>query len=224
MQCTDYSLERISQDTAVLEKFLLHNAVVKTYPANSIILAPGDTVKYASYMLEGISVHTTISVDGQERILYRLGHGWFFSEAVLLYDGPIIVGRYAIAETPVKLFCINKESFFNNMNFPLFRNLLIDSLYGKFRMLQKEIESYTFESSKYRLLSLIDSYSDRSRVIENNWYAVNGLPTQNTLAAIMGVNRVTISRLITELKNDGCIRTVNKMMQINRILNMIPRK
>jgi len=110
------------------------------------------------------------------------------------------------------------------MNFPLFRNLLIDSLYGKFRMLQKEIESYTFESSKYRLLSLIDSYSDRSRVIENNWYAVNGLPTQNTLAAIMGVNRVTISRLITELKNDGCIRTVNKMMQINRILNMIPRK
>ncbi|MDD6315634.1 MAG: helix-turn-helix domain-containing protein, partial [Clostridia bacterium] len=53
------------------------------------------------------------------------------------------------------------------------------------------------------------------KVEDGKWYGLASKLTHNELAAIVGSARVTISKLINELCDDGFIRIINRRAQVN---------
>ena len=53
-------------------------------------------------------------------------------------------------------------------------------------------------------------------VEDDHWYNLAISWTHHDIAAVIGINRVTVSRFIGELKNEGFLRLVNGRVQINK--------
>ena len=202
-------------NTPELRELLQNFSVVKKLSPGENFLMPGTPIRYASYIAEGVTAHTTTSESGREKVLYRLGRGWFFSEEVLLRDYTVESARYAIAETPTTLWLLDKPAYLELLKHPIFVSAIIRCTAYKCSMLRTEIESLTFDSTKERLMRLLSSGADRASVEDQYWYNMKVSWTHQDLAAIIGTNRVTISRLIAELRADGCLRTVNGRLQVN---------
>lgn len=45
-------------------------------------LSPGNPIYYVAYVASGVTSHYMFSANGREKVLYRLGTGWFFSEGI----------------------------------------------------------------------------------------------------------------------------------------------
>ncbi len=202
-------------NTPELRDLLKSRALLRELSPGEVFLAPGTPIRYASYIAEGVTAHTTTSEDGREKVLYRLGRGWFFSEEVLLREHIVESVRYAIAETPTLLYLLDKPAYLELLEHPIFVRAIIRCSAHKCSMLRREVESLTFDSTKERLMRLLGSSADRASVEDKYWYNMKVSWTHQDLAAIIGTNRVTISRLITELKADGYLRTVNGRLQIS---------
>lgn len=202
-------------NTPELRTLLKGYAILKELSPGENFLVPGTPIRYASYIAEGVTAHTTTSESGREKVLYRLGQGWFFSEEVLLRDYIVESTRYAIAEAPTTLWLLDKPAYLELLKHPIFVTAIIRCSAYKCSMLRAEIESLTFDSTKDRLMRLLGSSTDRTSVEDQCWYQMKVSWTHQDLAAIIGTNRVTISRLITELRAEGYLRTVNGKLQIN---------
>ena len=53
-------------------------------------------------------------------------------------------------------------------------------------------------------------------MVDHAWYNLAISWTHHDIAAVIGINRVTVSRFITELRNEGFLRQVNGKLQINK--------
>ena len=60
------------------------------------------------------------------------------------------------------------------------------------------------------------SQIDHKRLEDGKWYSLRSKLTHNELAAIVGSARVTISKLINELCDDGFIRIINRRAQVSK--------
>ena len=147
-----------------------------------------------------------------------LGTGWFFSEGIFYNEnGSIEVAtRYAIAEEETTLWLIDREHFVKLLENRQFVEAILHSTVEKCTILRYEIESLTFDSTSDRLKKLLLSCVDSGRLNDGGWYDLCVAWTHQSIAAVMGINRVTVSRFITELKSEGFLRTVNGSIQISK--------
>ena len=81
--------------------------------------------------------------------------------------------------------------------------------------LTREIDNLSFNSCKTRLMRIYCSQVDTGKIEDGKWYGLASKLTHNELAAIVGSARVTISKLINELCDDGFIRIINRRAQVN---------
>ena len=93
---------------------------------------------------------------------------------------------------------------------------ILHSTVEKCTILRYEIESLTFDSTSDRLKKLLLSCVDSGRLNDGGWYDLCVAWTHQSIAAVMGINRVTVSRFITELKSEGFLRIVNGSIQISK--------
>ena len=94
-------------------------------------LSPGNPIDDVAYVASGVTSHYMFSANGREKVLYRLGTGWFFSEGIFYNEnGSIEVAtRYAIAEEETTLWLIDREHFVKLLENRQFVEL-IPSQYG----------------------------------------------------------------------------------------------
>ena len=81
--------------------------------------------------------------------------------------------------------------------------------------MRHEIENLTFNSCKDRLKRLFCSTADPDKLIDGGWYNLKVYYTQYELSTIIGGARVTISKLVNELCDEGFIRMLNRNIQVN---------
>ena len=179
-----------------LRQLIRENSIVRKLRTGEYYLSPGNPIYYVAYVASGVTSHYMFSANGREKVLYRLGTGWFFSEGIFYNEnGSIEVAtRYAIAE----------------------EETILHSTVEKCTILRYEIESLTFDSTSDRLKKLLLSCVDSGRLNDGGWYDLCVAWTHQSIAAVMGINRVTVSRFITELKSEGFLRTVNGSIQISK--------
>lgn len=82
-------------------------------------------------------------------------------------------------------------------------------------ILRYEVANLAFNSCKNRLKRLLCSAADVEHPVENKWYNLQIHYTHSELGEIVGGARVTISRQLSELCNEGFIRMVNRKIQLN---------
>ena len=90
----------------LLRKQIRARSILRHLHAGDVYLSPGDPIHYVAYVAEGVTSHYMFGSNGREKVLYRLGRGWFFSEGIFLNTGDNVelATRYAIAECDTLLY------------------------------------------------------------------------------------------------------------------------
>lgn len=204
-------------NTESLRSLIKEHCIEKRLKAGEIYLSPGDPIYNVAYVASGVTSHYMFGENGREKVMYRLGPGWFFSEGIFYADAypTEMATRYAIAETETVLYLMNRENFTFLLSNLEFVQALLCSTVEKCTLLRHEIESVTFDTTAERLKQLLISCADTEILIDGIWCPVIVSWTHHDIAAIIGITRVSVSRLITDLKNEGFLRMVNGRMQIN---------
>lgn len=86
----------------------------------------------------------------------------------------------------------------------------------KLLIMRHEIESLVFDPCKQRIFQLLCSIIDKTTLAEGNWYDLQAHYTQYEISTIIGSARVTTSKLINELCNEGRIRILNRKIQVSK--------
>lgn len=184
------------------------------YPAKTIFSVPGSDFGGVLYIKSGRTKHYMANEDGLEKVLYTLMPGWLFGE-MGFYLGRK-TGLYSQAETDVVLYKIPPEKCRELLDTsPIFRDAFIRCLANKILITRYEIENLTFNSCKNRIVRLLCSSVDKEAQADPGWHELKVRYTHYELGVIVGAARVTVSKLINELTNEGFIRSVNRRIQVN---------
>lgn len=201
-----------------LRELIRQHSITRKLEANEIYLSPGEPIYYVAYVADGVTSHYMFGTNGREKVMYRLGKGWFFSEGIFFNDAQSVevATRYAIAETDTTLYLMDYHNFKVLLKDLEFAQAILHSTVEKCSILRHEIESMTFDSTIDRVKQLLLSCVDPLDIADGIWHNLRVSWTHQDIAAVIGINRVTVSRLITELKNEEYLRLVNGKMQINK--------
>lgn len=183
-------------------------------PAKKIICEPGDPMDFIYYIKSGTTKHYMSNSDGLEKILYSLNAGWLFGEAA--FAAGVFTGLHSIADTDVELYKIPSDvcNMLIDTN-KLFRDTLFKCYSFKILTLRYEIENITFHSCKSRLKRLFCSSVDKENITDPGWYNLRVKYTQQELGVIVGAARVTVTKLVNELCQEGFMRMINRRVQVN---------
>jgi CRP/FNR family cyclic AMP-dependent transcriptional regulator len=197
-----------------LEKLIESNSTRVFLSAKSMFTTPGNDLGGVYYLKSGRTKHYMANEDGLEKMLYSLTPGWMFGE--MLFSLGMKSGLFCVAEEDTVLYKISNEKCKALLDSStLFRDALIKCLASKLFITRYDIENLTFNSCKNRILRLLCSSVDKGASQEAGWYDLKAKYTYYEVGVIVGAARVTVSKLMNDLVNDGVIRNSNKKVQIN---------
>lgn len=203
-----------AQTDAELRQIICREGTHQTVPARFTILEAGEPIKGVYYILGGRTRHFLLNAEGSEKILYVLTEGYFFGDSEYLLNSSN--NAYVMSEEPTEFCLIPTKKFARLMETSeLVSRAFMTNLAIKYRLLCNEVESLVFMSSKERLLQLIYSNTDPTFAFDGKWFQVKRNYTLQEIGTILGISRVTVSKLINEFCNEGVIRIVNRRMQVN---------
>jgi len=196
---------------------IVKNAKRRDLPAKTIFVRPGDPVDSIYYIHKGKTRHYMINTDGSEKVSYILNDGWFLREGTFLQpDTPTFAERFSVTEMPTTFYIIDKPCYDKLIRNPEFSQELLRSSTTKNLMLRREMESMVFDSAAERVLKLLAVSANLSETVDRHWHRLKIAYTHQELAAIIGVNRVTVSRVMASFSKTGEIRMVNQKIQIHK--------
>lgn len=206
-----------SQVSDELETLIKQNGTVLHLAPKTVFCRMGEDPGGIFYIVNGRTNHYIIGQDGGEKLLYTLSRGWFFGESIhFLGEATTVTSRADIATTLCKLDHATFHRLIDQS--ALFRNAILLDDAKKMLIMRHEIENITFHSYKERLVKLFMVAADRSELVDGKWYNQRVHYTQNDLSTIIGSSRITVSKLLSELCEEGSIRMLNRRVQISAFL------
>lgn len=214
MQNDKSNFTRPDTSNKALEELIQKHSQSVIYPARRVFLEPGMEPQGVYYIAEGRTRHYMIDSDGAEKILYILSAGWFYGETPCSLSEP--TGLFSQTEVKTHIYIIPRSTYeiFLDTN-KMFRDAILECYSNKMLIMRHEIESLVFHSCKDRLKRLFCSTADSEHLIEDKWFGLKVHYTQYEVSTIIGGARVTISKLINQLCEEGFIRLLNRNIQIN---------
>jgi CRP/FNR family cyclic AMP-dependent transcriptional regulator len=200
--------------SAELEKEMKKFTKVYTFKAKKKFLDLGEKLNGVYYIHSGRTKHYILGEDGSEKILYCLSSGWFFGETPCFTDNP--TGLISETMETSEIWIIPNSSFSRLFdNHKQFRDAIAECMSRKMLIMRTEIENLVFNSVKERILSFLCTCADSKVEIDNGWYNLKINSTQYEISTFVGSARVTTSRLMNDLCEEGKIRFLNRKIQIS---------
>ncbi|MCF0261596.1 MAG: Crp/Fnr family transcriptional regulator [Sphaerochaetaceae bacterium] len=197
------------------EEIVRPYVVIKKLAAKTNFLDLGDIVSGVYYIKSGRTKHYIIGEDGSEKILYTLSTGWLFGETSEVLNVPTGLISETMENSEIWIIPHSAFSTLFNTN-QIVRNAVMVNVCRKLRILRYDIEMLSFHPVKERILHLFCSTANPSELIDGKWYALYNKYTHYEVSTIIGSARVTTSKLINELCEDGAIRQVNHKIQVSK--------
>ncbi|MDD7202496.1 MAG: Crp/Fnr family transcriptional regulator [Sphaerochaetaceae bacterium] len=198
-----------------IEALLRQNSTERFYPAKKVFLEAGELMDAVYYIRHGRTKHYILTAEGAEKIIYTLGDGWFFGETPVIIGAP--TGLISMTMEPTVLWVISRTSYQTLFDqHKEFRNLIMDNMARKMLILRHEIERISFEPVKQRILHLLCATADTTELVDGAWYPLQTKYTQYDIANIVGSARVTTSKLVGELCDEGKLRMLNHTTQVSK--------
>lgn len=212
LQNTSLTLPHIYNEE--LDRLIEKNSTRFFYPARTTFSVPGSDFNGVFYIKSGRTKHYMANEEGLEKVLYTLTDGWLFGE-MAFYLGRK-TGLYSATEVDTVLYKISPDKCRALLSeSELFRDAFISCLAQKILITRYEIENITFNPCKERILRLLCSAVDKTQTADPGWYDLKVKYTHYELGVIVGAARVTVSKILNELMNEGIIRNVNRRIQFD---------
>ena len=176
---------------------------------DSLVIGNGELIDQLYYLYSGRLRLSKVMPDGTEKIVWYLDSGNLFGE-IAFWDKKPLEGIFvAVEECLVFSFsrdCIRQNIMRDHLN--LVENML-EGLANKARVLATQASDIT--SVKSRLCKLLIYMAEREEETARDQRILcrQGL-SQQELAGLLGVHRVTLNHTMAQLKKEGIIESVGK--------------
>lgn len=173
------------------------------------VVAPANIVpNYCYYVLEGrIMTLEYTSVGGDRYYNFNEEESLFLESCVLLQKAPPVAFT---ALTPSKLVRIPRETLLEQLRTD--PDLALDMMTGlssKFIAAMDQVREGTQFNVAWKVCNLLLTFSERYGVGYDGKILIKEKISQQMLANLLGVNRITMVRTIKELRECGLIEQVN---------------
>ena len=198
-----------------LEKIIIQKAEIIEVPRKKVFMYPDEELEYLYFIKDGKTRHYMSNTEGAEKILYVLTRGWFFGESafVLGYENTSL---YSQAEEDTTLYLISKDRATSLMEeSKIFRDAIMKCFAFKTMILRYELENILFNPAKDRIKSFLSVNVNKDKLFDSNWFDINSKYTHREIGVLVGSSRVTVSKMIQELIQEGFVRIVNNKIQVN---------
>lgn len=180
---------------------------VKNILKGSIIYHQGDKARCFYYLKKGRVKVVMTSADGMEKTLSTASAGEILGEAAFFDKMPRISSAYALTNIEVisvdeaKLLTLIKDN-------PKLALELLEIQATRIRQLSSQIDAITFMKADGRIASLL-LQSASSNIVNY---------THEEIAGIVGVSRVTVSKILNRFKREGLLKTdYGKIVLMNTV-------
>jgi CRP/FNR family transcriptional regulator, cyclic AMP receptor protein len=197
------------------KRHLLEHAFVRRYKKGDTIIHKGDEADNFYLIMDGyIDIYVEDEVG--RALLHRLGPGEFFGELALLTDGPRTASVSAVRDVTCAL--LRKAIFKRCLHErPSLAHSMIPHLVSMITSLTERAANLALHNVYGRLLI---EFNRLAREV-NNESVIEGRWTQADLADLIGTQRETVAKIMTELKRRGYVR---RDMNRLTILKALPRR
>ncbi|MDR1916631.1 MAG: Crp/Fnr family transcriptional regulator [Synergistaceae bacterium] len=180
----------------------------KTLPKGHIISKPGEVPSLCYVIKKGRVIAFEVTPSGGERVFYMMEENSLLLEANLFLRIPAFV--YFKTSMPTELICISRESLLlaiagdAQMAFDI-----IESISNKFLSSIDQMRQNYGQSSKWKISNLLLIFADRFGVPYDGKILIKEKISQQMIANLLGINRVTATRIMKELRDLVLIEQVN---------------
>ena len=199
-----------------LEDLLAKRAEILTIPNKTTFLHQYEDLNSLYFIRKGKTCHYMLNERGVQKILYTLNRGWFFGEIAAILNINY-TSLCSFAEGDTIIYKLNSTQFRELMDSSkIFRDSLMSCICYKLISLRYEIENLVFNSTRNRLIRYLCMNVDQTDIEDGKWLNQKSRKTHYEIGIVIGATRVSVSRLISDLRNEGIIRIVNNGIQISK--------
>lgn len=197
------------------------------FPKNHMIYRAGEVPEFCYFIKHGRTIAFEYTSSGEERI-YNIN-----DEGSLLFESSVILNHALTLSfktiLPSTLIRIPRDTLFNAIitDSAVATDLLF-SLSEKFVLVNEQIRESSSHGVKWKVANLLITYAHRFGVDYDGKVLINEKISQQMMANLLRVNRVTVARVIKELRDLGlieqingfyCIRSIDKLRKHMRFLD-----
>ena len=187
--------------------------VERRYRKGSVIFFEGDPGDALFIVAHGTVKIYRVAEDGREKTLAILREGDIFGEMALLDEEP----RSAIAESlePTKLYALHRKDFlpFLASNPPMAIHI-IKVLCGRLRRANAQVMDVVFKDVKSRVVRTLIELSEQHGTECPYGVRIELKLTHQELANLVGTARETITRILAEFQDTGCVTVDGRYLVI----------
>lgn len=189
-------------------ELLLDQGETICLPAGKVLVEQGDPVKYCYVVRSGRVVSMEYTLDGAERIFNMFDSGSIFLESNTLLNSPAAVCFKAF--TDVKLVRITRKQLIKRMmeDERVLLSVVGSTAHKYFSAMDQIREGFDHDAS-WRIYNLFMIFASNYGKEEGNWIRIDTKLNHQMIGNLLGMNRVTVSKMIKEMKNQGLIIQIN---------------
>jgi len=187
--------------------------VEKRHRKGSVIFFEGDPGDALFVVASGMVKIYRVAEDGREKTLAILGPGDIFGEMALLDEEP----RSAIAETleATTLFSLHRKEFLAFLSANPARAIhIIKVLCGRLRQANAQVMDVIFRDVKSRVARTLFDLAERHGTRSPQGVRIELKLTHQELANLVGTARETITRILAEFQDAGCLTVEGRHLVI----------
>ncbi|SKA67352.1 Crp/Fnr family transcriptional regulator [Desulfobaculum bizertense] len=193
-------------------KQVLHLGAVRTYEKNEIIIHCGGVVDHLYYLAEGEIRLSFVSPDGVEKVIWYVQPGTIFGETPF-FDGKPADSLSTAVEKSV-VYAFPRHSVYGEIaqNYPEVWQDLLKTLALKVRTLCNQIYTLSIADLKQQVCKFLlqaNAKNEGPTQASGEVLVECGL-SQEELGCVLGVHRVSISKVLKQLKEEGVISKCTK--------------
>ena len=177
---------------------------LKRVPGNYVLAEAGSKTRYCYVLLSGRAVSYECSADGEERIYSVNEEASILLEENLLFGYPVPVNVRTTVES--ELVCIDRETLQKViMEDPETALDIIQSMSLKYLSAVEQMKCMNEQTALEKVCELFLTYAERYGVREGSKVIIREKLSQEYISSLLGVNRITVVRVIKQLKEAGLI-------------------
>ena len=177
-------------------------------PKNQIIHLAGDTPTHCYYIQSGRIMAYEYTSSGEEHIYNVNDAGTLLFESAIILDRSVSLSFKTIA--PSVLIKISKETLLQEITAnPKVAFCLLQSLSEKFTQVNEQIREASGHDAGWRVANLLITFAHRYGVDYDGKILIKDKISQQLIANLLRINRITVIRTMKELKDLGFVESIN---------------
>lgn len=182
---------------------------------NTMVYDQSTVLDKIYFVSKGLVKQSFISKDGKEKLLAIEKPGSVFGQVSMFLEVQIPSSVITMEDT--ELYYLEKNKVLKLIkDDPDFSLFLIKNMAEKLYSATKNIEDITFSTPKERILQLIKEFCTAEYGQDEEWVKIDFTLSHDKIASILGLNRVTVSKLMAELRDEGILRSSREKIWLNK--------